>query len=67
METGVDECLTENMAYGVCVENIADTTGFQAVRHIGEALVQELVELLVLDAVVFDGQSSGTFEGKVRG
>ena len=62
MEAGVNKCLTEDMTNGVCVEYIANTTCFQAVCHIGKALVQELVELIILDAVVLNGKTQRAFE-----
>ena len=66
-EAGVDVSLAENMTYGIRMEHITDTAGLQAVCHIGKTLDQEAIELLVLDAIVFNGQTCGTLKGNAVG
>ncbi len=52
VEPGIDKCLTEVQTFGIGVEYIRRTTGFQMCRHIDEGAFQELIELLILHALL---------------
>ena len=62
VEACVDECTAEVQPFGVCVEHISRTAFFEVCRHTLKRSQQEAVELLVLHAVVLDGQTAGAFE-----
>ena len=67
VKPGFDESPAEDVAHSISMENVDCTARLHAGGETLKRGKEELVELLILDAVIFDGQAGHAFEGNSIG